>query len=158
MNITQFIDIVNIFCSSKKYSVPYWLRPIKKQYAAKMEQMLAIASQSPFDKTWINHYIPLQRTNQIEIDVLAEGADADSCWAFVFEMKNRDEKNRPSMKEAKRFVANVSRVEQWLTQQTGKPVKFICQVYLSAEGFSTSVEEWLHEQEVLTTDWAHWAR
>ncbi|RKZ73924.1 MAG: hypothetical protein DRR19_30540 [Candidatus Parabeggiatoa sp. nov. 1] len=134
------------------------LRSIKKQYADKMENMLAIASQSAFDKTWVNHFIPLQGTTSVEVDVLTEGADADSCWAFVFEMKNRDEKNLPSMKEAGWFVANVSRVKQWLTQQTGKPIKFICPVYLSAEGFNASVEEWLHEQGVLTTDWAHWAR
>jgi hypothetical protein len=134
------------------------LRPISQQYAEKVEPILTVASQSTFDKTWVNHYIPLPGTTQIEVDVLAEGADADSCWAFVFEMKNRDEKNLPSMKEAQQFVANISRVKQWLTQQTTKPIKFICPVYLSAKGFNVSVEEWLHEQGVLTTDWAHWAR
>ena len=134
------------------------LRPISQQYAEKMEKMLTVASQSTFDKTWVNHYIPLPGTTQIEVDVLAEGADADNCWAFVFEMKNRDEKNLPSMKEAQQFVANISRVKQWLTQQTTKPIKFICPLYLSAKGFNVSVEEWLHEQGVLTTDWAHWAR
>ena len=50
----------------------------------------------------------------MEVDVLAEGSDANSCWAFVFEMKNRDEKNLPSMKEAQWFVANVYRIKQWL--------------------------------------------
>jgi len=134
------------------------LRPISQQYAEKMEKMLTVASQSAFDKTWVNHYIPLLGTTQIEVDVLAEGADADSCWAFVFEMKNRDEKHLPSMKEAQQFVANIFRVKQWLTQQTTKPIKFICPVYLSAKGFNVLVEEWLHEQGVLTTDWAHWAR
>ena len=134
------------------------LRPIKKQYADKMGETLTVASQSAFDKTWVNHYIPLQGTTSVEVDVLAEGADAESCYALVFEMKNRDEKNLPSMKEAQKFVANVSRLEQWLTQQTSKPIKFICPIYLSAEGFNAQVEEWLHEQGVLTTDWAHWAR
>jgi len=134
------------------------LRPLNPRYADEIQEMLAVSSQSAFDKTWINHYIQLPGTTPIEVDVLAEGADASSCWAFVFEMKNRDEKNLPKMKEAQLFVANVSRVKQWLTQQTGKPVKFICPVYLSAEGFSASVEEWLHEQGVLTTDWAHWER
>jgi hypothetical protein len=134
------------------------LHPLKKQSLEKIEQMLAMAEQSLFDKTWVNHFIPLQGTSSIEVDVLAEGADAESCWAFVFEMKNRDEKNLPSMKEAQKFVANISQLKQWLTQQTGKPIKFICPVYLSAEGFKTPVEEWLHEQGVLTTDWAHWAR
>jgi len=126
--------------------------------AEKMAPMLTVASQSAFDKIWINHYIPLQGTTSIEVDVLVEGADAESCWAFVFEMKNRDEKNLPSMKEAQKFVANVSRLEQWLTPQTTKPLKFICPVYLSAEGFNAPVEEWLQEQGILTTDWAHWAQ
>jgi hypothetical protein len=134
------------------------LRPINPLHQEKMEKMLAIANQSAFDKTWVNHYIPLSGTTSIEVDVLAEGFDANSCWAFVFEMKNRDEKNLPSMKEAQWFVANVSRVKQWLAQQTGKPIQFICPVYLSAEGFNAPVEEWFHEQGVLTTDWAHWAR
>ena len=134
------------------------LRPIKKQSLDKMEQMLAIAEQSLFDKTWLNHSISLQETSSIEVNVLAEGSDAESCWAFIFEMKNRNEKNLPSMKEAEKFVANVSQIKQWLTQQTSKSIKFICPIYLSAEGFTPSVEEWLHEQMVLTTDWAHWAR
>ena len=124
--------------------------------AKKMEQMLTIATQSTFDKTWINYFIQLQGTTSVEIDVLAEGADADNCWAFVFEMKNRDEKNLPSMKEAQWFVAKVSRVKQWLAQQTGKSIQFICPIYLSAKGFNASVEQWLHEQGVLTTDWTHW--
>jgi hypothetical protein len=134
------------------------LRPINQQSAEQLAKMLAIATQSPIDKTWINHYLQLQGTTPIEIDVLAEGADAHKSWAFMFEIKNRDEKHLPTMKEAQKFVANVSQITQWLAQQTGKPIKFICPVYLSANGFSTSVEDWLQEQGVLTTDWAHWAR
>jgi len=133
-------------------------RPFKPQFAAKLEAILALASQSLFSKTWIKHYIQLAGKTPIEVDVLAEGSDAESCWACVFEMKNRNEKNLPTLKEAQSFVANVSLVKQWLTQENDKQVKWICPVYFSAEGFSAAVEEYLQEQCVLTTDWAHWER
>jgi hypothetical protein len=133
-------------------------RPFKPQFAAKLEAILALASQSLFSKTGIKHYIQLAGKTPIEVDVLAEGSDSESCWACVFEMKNRNEKNLPTLKEAQLFVSNVSSVKQWLTQETGKPVKWICPVYFSAEGFSAAVEEYLQEQCVLTTDWAHWER
>ncbi len=133
-------------------------RPIKKQYAEVIEKLLTIASQTAFDQIWINHYIQLQGTTSLEVDVLAEGANADSCYALVFEMKNRDEKNLPSIQEAQRFVANISMVKKWLRQQTGRTIKFVCPIYLSAEGFTVSVEEWLQEHGVLTTDWVCWGR
>jgi len=133
-------------------------RPFNPQLAKKMEEILALTSQSTFKKTWIKHYIQLAGKTAIEVDVLAEGNDADNCWACVFEMKNRNEKNLPTLKEAQLFVANVSLVKQWLTQENDKPVKWICPVYFSAEGFSAAVEEYLQEHGVLTTDWAHWER
>jgi len=133
-------------------------RPFNPRLALKMEEILTFASQATFKKTWIKHYIQLAGKTAIEVDVLAEDSDAESCWACVFEMKNRNEKNLPTLKEAESFVANVSLVKQWLTQETGKPVKWICPVYFSAEGFSAAVEEYLQEEGVLTTDWAHWER
>ncbi|MEK8017786.1 MAG: hypothetical protein VSS75_013015, partial [Candidatus Parabeggiatoa sp.] len=133
-------------------------RPFNPRTALKMEEILALTSQSTFKKTWIKHYIQLAGKTAIEVDVLAEGNDADNCWACVFEMKNRNDKNLPTLKEAQLFVANISLVKQWLTQENDKPVKWICPVYFSAEGFSAAVEEYLQEEGVLTTDWAHWER
>jgi len=45
-------------------------------------------------------------------------------------------------------------VKQWLAST--KKIRFVCPLYLSAEGFDKSVEMWLHEHGVLTTDMAHW--
>ncbi len=133
-------------------------RPLNPGFASTLEEILALASQSLFSKTWIKHYIQLAGKTAIEVDVLAEGNDASDCWACVFEMKNRNEKNLPTLKEAQLFVGNVSLVKQWLIQENDKPVKWICPVYFSAEGFSAAVEEYLQEEGVLTTDWAHWER
>jgi hypothetical protein len=131
------------------------LRPaLKPQQAVSLEKLL-VCSASRFETTWMNHYVQLPGTTAEEIDVLAEGSDADSCWALVFEIKNRAEKNLPSMKEAQLFVAKVSKLKQ-LMSQTGKAIKFVCPVYLSSEGFDCEVETWLHEQGILTTDMAHW--
>ena len=133
-------------------------RPFNPEYSEKLQEILAFASQGLFSNTWLKHYIQLSGKTPIEIDVLADGSDDEHCWACVFEMKNRSEKNLPSMKEAQLFVSNVALVKQWLSIETGKPVNWICPVYFSAEGFSANVEEYLQEQGVLTTDWAYWER
>jgi hypothetical protein len=127
------------------------------QYAEQVEEILTACSLSQFDTVWMNHYIQLQGTMAVEVDVLAEGSDVDDCWALVFEIKNRDEKNRPSMKEVQLFVAKIDKLKQRLSQ-TGKAIKFVCPVYLSAEGFDSDIEQWLHGEGVLTTDWAYWER
>jgi hypothetical protein len=77
------------------------LRPLSRvQQAQKMEEILATVSTSKFDTVWMNYYIQVPGTTAAaEIDVLAEGMDADNnCWALVFEMKNRNEKNPPTCK------------------------------------------------------------
>jgi hypothetical protein len=88
---------------------------------------------------------------------LAQGSDSEYWWACLFEMKNRSEKNLPSMKDAQ-LVRNVGLVKECLNEESGKPVNWICPIYFSAEGFSTAVEDYLQEHGVLTTDWAHWER
>ena len=133
-------------------------RPFNPEYSEKWQEILALASQALFSNTWLKHYIQLSGKTPIEVDVLAEGSDGEHCWACVFEMKNRSEKNLPSMKEAQWFVNNVALVKEWLSVESGKPLNWICPVYFSAEGFSASVEEYLQEQGVLTTDWVHWER
>ncbi|TGN99655.1 hypothetical protein PN36_35290, partial [Candidatus Thiomargarita nelsonii] len=128
-------------------------RPISN--AAKMEEMLRACSESRFDMIWMNYYLAVPQTTALEIDVLAEGEDADSCWALAFELKNRDDKNPPNMTEAQLFVTKIKRVKQWLAQK-GTTIKFVCPVYLSAKGFEPSIEAWLHEQGVLTADRESW--
>jgi hypothetical protein len=103
----------------------------------------------------MNYLLPLPQTTAVELEVFAEGSDADSCWAIVFEIKNRNEKNPPTLNEAQLFMTKVEMVKQWLAQKH-IPIKFVCPVYLSAQGFDEKVEMWLHEQGVLTTDSACW--
>jgi len=119
---------------------------------SKMEPMLTECSESRFEMIWMNYYLSLPQTTVLEIDVLAKGEDANSCWALVFELKNRDAKNPPSLKEAQLFVTKIKAVKHWL----GQSIKFVCPVYLSAKGFAPSVEAWLHEQGVLTADRESW--
>lgn len=123
---------------------------------AQMEDMLIGVEKSRFDTIWMNYYLSLPQTTVLEIDVLAEGEDADNCWALVFELKSRDDKNPPNMKEAQLFVTKIKGVKQWLAQSKETPIKFVCPVYLSAKGFEPSVEAWLHEQGVLTADMESW--
>jgi len=117
--------------------------------------MLTACASSRFEMIWMNYHLQLPQTTMVELDVLAEGSEADSCWALVFEIKNRNDKNPPTLNEAQLFVAKVKRVTQWLAQK-GIPIKFVCPVYLSAQGFDSTVEAWLHEQGVLTTDSECW--
>ncbi len=88
-----------------------------------MKEMLATCCVGYFDNVWINYEIQL--SEKIVLDILAEGADDESCWALVFAIKNRTEKNRPSMREAEKFVTNVSKVKQYLAHQFDLFVPFI---------------------------------
>jgi hypothetical protein len=72
-------------------------------------------------------------------------------------MKNRDEKNLPTIAEAKSFVTRLNIVKQWLKQKE-KKIRFICPVYLSAKGFEPGIETWLHQHGVFTTDIETWDR
>jgi len=130
------------------------LRAIEK---AQMEATLTAVSKLRFERVWMNYYIQLPQTTGVEVDVLALGEDKNSCWALVFELKNRDAKHLPTQVEAQLFVTKIDGVKQWLASR-GKTIKLVCPVYLSAEGFADSVETWLHEQGVLTSDLAHWER
>jgi hypothetical protein len=103
----------------------------------------------------MNYSLSLPQTTVVELDVLARGSDTDSCWALVFEIKNRDEKHTPTLKEAQWFVTKVERVRQLLAEMD-KKIQFVCPVYLSAKGFDVPVEEWLHKQGIFTADLATW--
>ena len=122
--------------------------------SAQLEEILAACSVSTFETTWMNYPLQLPSSTNVEIDVLATGKDEEHCWALMFETKNREPNNLPTKVEAELFVTKVSMVKQWLG--ASQKIRFICPLYLSAEGFDNSVEMWLHEHGVLTTDMAHW--
>ncbi len=122
-----------------------------------LEETLAAVCSAKFDIVWMNYYIQAPEITALEVDVLAEGKDADGGFALVFEMKNRDEKNLPTLAEAKSFVIKIDIVRRWLKKKRGK-IRFICPVYLSAEGFQPDVEIWLHEHGVFTADMETWDR
>ncbi len=134
------------------------LRPVSdKQLTTNMEDALAAASRAKFDMAWMNYYIQAPETTAMEVDVLAEGTEGEDCWALVFEMKNRNENDLPTLAEAKAFVTKAVMIQRWLHQKGGE-IRSICPVYLSAEGFESDVEEWLHEQGVFTADMESWTR
>ncbi len=43
-----------------------------------------------------------------------------------------------------------------LLEQRGKPIRFVCPVYVSAKGFAPDVETCLHHRAILTTDLETW--
>ncbi|MCP4105063.1 MAG: hypothetical protein GY749_05940, partial [Desulfobacteraceae bacterium] len=71
------------------------------------------------------------------------------------EIKNRNEKNPPEMNEAELFFTKVNLIKQ-VMEQEGRKIRFLCAVYLSAEGFDDRVEEWLHSRGILTADFETW--
>ncbi len=136
------------------------LRPISESgsesgYADSMEKALSAACAAKFGTVWMNYHIQVPGTATAEIDVLAETEDADSCGVLVFEMKNRDEKNLPAVADAETFAAKISMLEQQIKQKE-KKIRFVCPVYLSAEGFEPGTEAWLHEQGIFTADMDTW--
>jgi len=132
------------------------LRPITHQNNEEsMEAILTACGSSQFQTVWMNYSLSLPQTTVVELDVLARGSDTDSCWALVFEIKNRDDKHPPTLTEAQLFVTKVDKVRQQLADMN-KKIKFVCPVYLSAKGFEAPVEEWLHDQEVFTADLETW--
>ncbi|MDM8549286.1 hypothetical protein QUF72_04375 [Desulfobacterales bacterium HSG2] len=121
----------------------------------RMEEILTACCESRFDTVRMNYHVQLPGIAARELDVLAEGSDADTCHALVFEMKNRDEKNPPSEEDAESFVTKVDMLKQHIRKK-GKNLRFVCPVYLSAKGFEPDVEAWLHEHGVFTSDMECW--
>ncbi|KHD08455.1 hypothetical protein PN36_27710 [Candidatus Thiomargarita nelsonii] len=119
----------------------------------RLEKLLKQASENKCELIWTNYYLQLPQTQAVELDVLALGEDETSCWALVFEVKNRDAKHPPTKKEAQAYVAKLEKLRHWLEQKE-KPIRFVCPVYLSAKGFSSELETFLHEEGVLTADLA----
>ena len=58
------------------------------------------------------------------------------------------------MEDAKSFINKLKIFERSRKNQTEK--MFVCPIYLSANGFEPEIENWLHEQFVLTSDLETW--
>jgi hypothetical protein len=69
----------------------------------------------------------------------------------IEESKNRNEINLPTIDEYKIFMNKLGMLKQSLSEK-----EQIFGIFFSANGFSESVEQWLHETEVLTVDWDTW--
>ncbi|MCP4346420.1 MAG: hypothetical protein GY795_12940, partial [Desulfobacterales bacterium] len=116
------------------------LRPVSDTAPAdETEEILTAVCGSKFDTVWMNYYIQLPEITAPQLDVMAEGSDAEFCWALVFEMKNRGGKNPPTVDDAKLFVAKADMLRRQMGEKNRK-IRFVCPVYLSAEGFSSEVE------------------
>ncbi len=132
------------------------LRPfLTPQIAEFATDMASFLKQSKFDTVWRSYYIRLPDTGVRELDIVAEGADSDSYWALIAEIKNRDEQYPPTMIEVKAFITKTKLFKQQVMQE-GKTIQFICPVYISAKGFDAPVEKMLHENGVLTADMDSW--
>jgi len=125
--------------------------------ADKMRELAELCGKSRFRTVWMNYYIQLPDTPLFEVDVLAQGEDGEACWALVFETKNRQAENPPTIDEARIFAEKAGRINQLLAQK-GKKIRFVCPVYFSAKGFEKEVETWLHSKGILTADMETWDR
>ncbi|MDM8525326.1 hypothetical protein QUF80_18300 [Desulfococcaceae bacterium HSG8] len=124
-------------------------------HAEKMKDLAERCGKSRFSTVWMNYYIQMPDTGPSEADVLAEGEDDETCWALIFETKNRDEKYLPTKNEALLFETKAKMARRVL-EQKGKKIRFVCPVYFSAKGFEQDVETWLHSRGILTTDLETW--
>jgi len=132
------------------------LRPfLTPQIAEFATEMASFLKQSKFDTVWRSYYIRLPDTGVRELDVVAEGADSESYWALIAEIKNRDEQYPPTMNETKAFITKTGLFKQQIMQEN-KKILFICPVYISANGFDALVEKFLHENGILTADMDSW--
>ncbi len=132
------------------------LRPFLTSHITEFASDMADAlKQSKFDTVWRNYYIRLPDTGVRELDIVAEGADNDSYWALIAEIKNRDEQYPPTMNEVKVFITKTDLFKQQIMQED-KKIRFICPVYISANGFDALVEKMLHKNGVLTADMDSW--
>lgn len=133
------------------------LRPVVAvEHTERLQKMAELCCTATFTAVWQNYYLQApQQPASLQVDVLAQGEDAENCWALVFEMKNRDEKHPPTREDAQLFVTKVNIVRQ-LLEQKGQSIRFVCPIYFSAKGFAPEVEIFLHQEGVLTTDLETW--
>ena len=124
--------------------------PDNEQIKAMIERFEKIV----LDTVWINYYIQSPEHRALEIDALAETKNETGHYALIFECKNKSENNLPSMDDARLFVNKLKLFVHPL-QNKNQPIS-LCPVYLSANGFDSEVESWLHGHGILTADITTW--
>ena len=112
-----------------------------------LNQKISVLEKVSFDMVWMNYFLNSGATMPLEIDGLAVN---ENC-VHAFETKNRNEINLPTIDEWKIFMNKLELLKQSLPE-----IKQIFGVFFSANGFSESVEQWLHEKKILTMDWDTW--
>jgi hypothetical protein len=128
------------------------LRPMPEN--EQIKAMIESFEKIVFDTVWINYYIQSPECHALEIDVFAEAKNETGYYALIFECKNKNEKNLPSIDDARLFANKVKSFSHSLKNEK-QPI-LICPLYLSANGFDSEVESWLHEQGILTADITTW--
>ncbi|MCP4157075.1 MAG: hypothetical protein GY757_55695 [bacterium] len=118
-------------------------------------------SQYIFETVWINYQLQHPSQSPVEFDVLADGSEGGRHWAILFEIKHRDHKHLPTLKEAKTFAQKVSRYKEIHTSskeqvESANRTFTIFPIYLSANGFTPEVEQWLQESGIHTADFDTW--
>ncbi|MCP4397414.1 MAG: hypothetical protein GY801_08980 [bacterium] len=133
------------------------LRPVlTTEQTEVMQELVTLCSRSAFTAVWQNYYLQVpEQPASLQADVLAQGEDAEGCWALVFEMKNRDAKHPPTWEDAQLFVTKTAVIHQLLAKKA-KPIRYVCGVYFSAKGFAPKIETFLHRKGILTTDLETW--
>jgi len=119
----------------------------------KLEDQIRFLETAIFNMVWMNYFLNSPSTMPLEIDVLATKQDEKQIWAIAFETKNRNEKNLPCIEECKVFVNKLEIIKKSMDKQV-----IICGIYFSANGFSDSVERWLHDHDILTIDLKTWEK
>ena len=120
-----------------------------------LEKYINVIERATFDVVWMNYFLNCPATMPLELDVLAISQDDKNVIALAFETKNRNEKNLPSIDDCKIFMNKLNMLRDIMDQH--KSI-IIYGIYFSANGFSDSVEKWLHDKELLTVDWQSWER
>ena len=104
---------------------------------------------------YLNYFIQTPETNALELDLLVEGITRDdSNYVIIFEFKNRDEK-KPTQNEVQDFIQKIEMLKYSLNRQ-GKQNTKICSIYFSANGFDKTIENGLHDNNILTADMNSW--
>ncbi len=129
------------------------LRPIPAHL--KNQDMLDMIESLPIGNIYLNYYIQSPETKVLELDVLVECISDNAFHGIVFEIKNRDDANLPTEKEAQQFIQKLELFTHALNRQGHEQV-VLCPIYLSANGFEPDVEKWLFDHHVLTADMDSW--
>lgn len=128
------------------------LRPLVANHEM-LEKKISFVEKITFDMVWMNYFLNTPATMPLEIDILAIHENEKNIFALAFETKNRNEKNLPTIDDCKYFTNKLKILTHSLNQQKQLTIYGI---YFSANGFSDEVEQWLHDQGILTIDLNTW--